>query len=533
MSWDPRQSPRDLTQAADSLDRPRVNELCGELIAHVRAHDEPYPLTPALAILGVLRRRRHFLLLQRTADAFIQTGLDNPTIRRQYAQALIDRENLTAAVAVLDRLIGETAGQGREDAEARGLLGRAYKQMFVATGPAAAERRARLLERAIAPYLAVWSESRAHWHGINAVALLMRSHQEGIRLPGVDSPEADAQAIAREILDAIEGLGDAATAWDQGNALEASMALGDSDAALEHLDAYLATGPDAFEMASTLRQLTEVWALDATSPLVSVLKAALLDYEGPSDVTVGSTDIEAAATERIAHEPSFEKLLGSERFESLRWFQTALERCRGVARIEDPLEGPVGSAFLVDGASIHSTFPPVVLVTNAHVISPDSSLAPDRALVTFRALEDATASYGIARILWSSAPTELDTTIVELDGRPANATSAPVARRRPQLDVSPPPRTYIIGHPSGADQVMLSVADNQLLDADDVRVHYRTPTMGGSSGSPVFNRSWELIAVHHSGSTEMPRLHGKGGTYPANEGIWLERVAAEVKRALG
>ena len=169
MSWDPGQSPRDLTQAADSLDRPRVNELCGKLIVHVRAHDEPYPLTPALAILGVLRRRRHFLLLQRTADAFIQTGLDNPTIRRQYAQALIDRENLTAAVAVLDRLIGKTAGQGREDAEARGLLGRAYKQMFVATGPAAAERRARLLERAIAPYLAVWSE----------VAGALARHQRG------------------------------------------------------------------------------------------------------------------------------------------------------------------------------------------------------------------------------------------------------------------------------------------------------------------------------------------------------------------
>ncbi len=328
-------------------------------------------------------------------------------------------------------------------------------------------------------------------------------------------------------------LGDEATTWDHGIAVEACLALDDADGALRRLNSYLAVEESAFELASTLRQLTEVWAPRCAT------RAGVGAQGRPAGRHRNHQRGGRLLRHRRRHapsrapDPSFEKLLGAERFESLRWFQTALERCRGVARIEDPLEGPVGSAFLVDGASIHPGFPPVVLVTNAHVISPESSLAHDRARVTFRALDDATASYGIARILWSSPPQELDTTVMELDGRPAEATAAPIARRRPQLDVSPPPRTYIIGHPSGADQVMLSVADNQLLDADEVRVHYRTPTMGGSSGSPVFNRSWELIAVHHSGSTQMPRLHGKGGTYPANEGIWLERVVAEVKRALG
>jgi V8-like Glu-specific endopeptidase len=193
-----------------------------------------------------------------------------------------------------------------------------------------------------------------------------------------------------------------------------------------------------------------------------------------------------------------------------------------VARIEDPLAGPLGTGFLVDGTAIHEGFPAIVLITNAHVVSEEApqALAPDQALVTFRALEDASATYRIKRILWSSPPNELDTTIVELDARPQAALPSPVARRRPQMDVDPPPRTYIIGHPSGTDQVMLSVADNQLLDHDDVHVQYRTPTMGGSSGSPVYNRSWELIAVHHAGSMHMKRLGGHTGTYPANEGIW-------------
>jgi hypothetical protein len=103
-------------------------------------------------------------------------------------------------------------------------------------------------------------------------------------------------------------------------------------------------------------------------------------------------------------------------------------------------------------------------------------------------------------------PHELDTTILELDDYPADASRCPIAARRPLLHTEPPPQTYIIGHPSGGEQMMLSVRDNRLLDADDLRLYYRTPTLGDSSGSPVFNQAWELIALHHAGLTHMSQL---------------------------
>jgi hypothetical protein len=71
-------------------------------------------------------------------------------------------------------------------------------------------------------------------------------------------------------------------------------------------------------------------------------------------------------------------------------------------------------------------------------------------------------------------------------------------------------RVYIIGHPGGRD-LAFSFQDNELLDHEGpsagkpqipgvCRVHYRAPTEGGSSGSPVFNaRLWEVIALHHNG----------------------------------
>ena len=58
------------------------------------------------------------------------------------------------------------------------------------------------------------------------------------------------------------------------------------------------------------------------------------------------------------------------------------------------------------------------------------------------------------------------------------------------------------------------------------RVHYRAPTEGGSSGSPVFNaRLWEVIALHHKGGKiGMPKLNGVPGEYAANEGVSLQSI---------
>jgi V8-like Glu-specific endopeptidase len=63
-----------------------------------------------------------------------------------------------------------------------------------------------------------------------------------------------------------------------------------------------------------------------------------------------------------------------------------------------------------------------------------------------------------------------------------------------------------------------------LLDHNDRLLHYRSPTEPGSSGSPVFNDQWELIALHHAGGTDLPRLNNHGGTYAANEGITLPAI---------
>ena len=68
-----------------------------------------------------------------------------------------------------------------------------------------------------------------------------------------------------------------------------------------------------------------------------------------------------------------------------------------------------------------------------------------------------------------------------------------------------------------------------LLDVCDYErlMHYRTPTEPGSSGSPVFNSKWEVVALHHAGSQNAPRLHGRG-EYQANEAITLRAICQAI-----
>jgi hypothetical protein len=165
----------------------------------------------------------------------------------------------------------------------------------------------------------------------------------------------------------------------------------------------------------------------------------------------------------------------------------------------------------------------LLLLTNAHVIGPDGA---DRYPGSLHSA-DATIHFQIqgwkvpaGKIVFHSPVSELDATFLELPNLPAGAVALPLDEKALVLD-NPPQRLYIIGHPGGRD-LEFSLQDNYLLAASERLVHYRTPSEGGSSGSPVFGPTdWRVVALHHAGRSDMLRLDGQPGTYEANEGIAL------------
>jgi hypothetical protein len=164
-------------------------------------------------------------------------------------------------------------------------------------------------------------------------------------------------------------------------------------------------------------------------------------------------------------------------------------------------------------------------------------LLKEDAVVRFQIYEEENrtklpASYGgvaVREVLWCSKRQSHDATLLLAEGLPDEL---PALDLGASLPASSPNKSsiYVIGHPGGRG-LAYSIQENELEDYEDLgesplprRVHYTSPTEGGSSGSPAFDSYWRVIALHHAGGMHMSRLNGKDGTYPANEGIWIQSI---------
>ena len=490
------------------------------LVERVRRSDIPPPLDRAVEWLEGYRRHRRFTDARRLAEALIEAGTSAFAVAHVYAQASIDDGELMAAERALAGL--DSAALSEPDRlEMLGLLGRLHKQRFVNAHRGEASRRKRHLEASIGFYRSGYGDAPARglWHAINVVALLERAARDGLAL-SAELARIDAKQLAREVL--VAAGTDAGDPWHPAIRMEANVALGDwREAVLAAYD-YTVAARDAFAIASTLRQMQEVWSLSANdpihAPLLGMLRQALLRRTG-GEVSIGLDEPKVELQANFAKEP----------FLHMEWFQRAQERCRAVGQVLTPTGDGHGTGFLIDPKDFFTHPDRIngpVLLTNWHVLSDGSragSLRPDRARVRFGPSGE---PLRVDRVI-ASAP-ELDAVFVTLEGvrRPYWC-----PRKLPPVSFggTPPERVYVIGYPRN-EGLSVSLHDSHWLDNDDTYVHYRTPTTPGSSGSPVFDqRNWEVVALHHGGGANVPRLKDVGGVYEANEGIRIDRIREAVK----
>jgi S1-C subfamily serine protease len=78
---------------------------------------------------------------------------------------------------------------------------------------------------------------------------------------------------------------------------------------------------------------------------------------------------------------------------------------------------------------------------------------------------------------------------------------------------------YIVQHPQGRLK-KIGLLHNEVVNVTHSRVHYLTDTLPGSSGSPVCNEFWQVVALHQRGIKGDPE---KGAIFK-NQGIPIERV---------
>jgi tetratricopeptide (TPR) repeat protein len=500
-------------------------------------------INAALPLLTCLRNSREHEALAAVAEAIGRLDPNQATARRHYAQALIETGKVTAALDVLQALSRRVSKGDPEALEAAGLIGRAYKQIFFDSGDRGSAAARDALKQAIAAYRKPYEANRANtWRGVNLLALIANARRLGVRL----GKSLDPRALARELLNTLQQVPSSERdVWHLPTVAEVTLGLDDWDEVERVLHEYVgAPGVHAFQLQSTLRQFTKIWNLEDDPrgrDLVNILRARLLQLPGGC-LELSRQELQRVRDMPTPSAPQLEAILGNEGAKTYNWWKTGLERASSVGAIRQKLGGRVGTGFVVRAADVgRAPGDELLVLTNFHVVNPSGAtpgIQPSAAEVVFEAV-DSSRIYGVAEILWSSPPDQCDAALLRLDASINGVVPLPLTRNLPLRD--PPARVYVIGHPGGRE-LAFSLQDNELLDHEGPpagkpaipnvwRVHYRAPTEGGSSGSPVFNASsWEVIALHHKGGkTGMPKLNGVQGSYAANEGIAMESLLTAMK----
>ena len=210
-----------------------------------------------------------------------------------------------------------------------------------------------------------------------------------------------------------------------------------------------------------------------------------------------------------------------------------------VARIEIGREH--GTGFLVS---------PWLLLANNHVL-PDEATAAG-AGVTFRYVEDGrqriprsqVVRLDPGRCFVTSDVDLLDYTLVAVEavgGKPPGKRfgHVPLVGATGKALIGQP--VNIVQHPDG-DPRRIAVRENLLVAIPDERyLVYETDTEGGSSGAPVFNDNWELVALHKGMESARDDegheidVHGRRVTArtPAVQRVWVANRGVRVSAIVG
>ncbi|MEI9429859.1 DNA/RNA non-specific endonuclease [Mesorhizobium sp. Cs1299R1N3] len=298
---------------------------------------------------------------------------------------------------------------------------------------------------------------------------------------------------------------------------------------------------DDAERAQRLEQEKSLAAKEAMERQKSVdqkRKSASFDA-GPSKVL--GTD----KPERIAvrldlinrNDPNaFERLIGKRDIVSVNFFERGLQTAKSVCRVKTlgMASGPpdYATGFLATAA---------LLVTNNHVL-PDGETA-SRSLAEFGYELDANFVERRGRI-FPFAPMEafytsvdLDFTIVAISPMGHDGTPITDFGVLPLIPMSGKGITgehvSIIQHPGGGTKQVV-VRENRIIALDEKKfprinpafIHYTADTEPGSSGAPVFNDQWDLVAIHHQAIVDRNQ---KGEPLNKNGKVWTEADGESAK----
>lgn len=266
--------------------------------------------------------------------------------------------------------------------------------------------------------------------------------------------------------------------------------------------------------------------------LAKSLEAIIKQLEADHTKRIANRSQQASRLQQIAVQMNddgevaarqLERIMQGNDLTDVNYLAIGMRRARSVARIairQNRRSLGLATGFLVA---------PGVLMTNHHVF--ESAEMVKESLVQFQYERDASGmdleavEFGLrvdpAPILYKS----LDVAIVAVE---------PISSSRRALQdfgwlklSSTPGKAFvgeyltIIQHPNG-QRKQICVRENKLLKYDDATpfIWYQTDTVTGSSGSPTFNTSWDVVALHHKSIPRTRKVNGQDKWVTKDDQIW-------------
>jgi len=214
-----------------------------------------------------------------------------------------------------------------------------------------------------------------------------------------------------------------------------------------------------------------------------------------------------------------EKIIGENTLRPVAFLQRGIEVARSVSyiRVRTTQKWWSGTGFLISQD---------LLLTNNHILHSLDLLADT--IFRFNYEEDfqgqaqVTEEYRAKSNGVFHTNQELDFTLIQLEGKPGRKWGwLPLLPK----NISRDERVNIIQHPLGQPK-QISLQNNFVQYVGNNVVQYVTSTLEGSSGSPVFNDDWDVVALHHAGG-DIPEPTTQQ-RYFRNEGILINRILANL-----
>lgn len=251
----------------------------------------------------------------------------------------------------------------------------------------------------------------------------------------------------------------------------------------------------------------------------NALLSVVDDMPGRIDLNARIYSAPPAFTYKILAKEHFEKILtGHDNLYRISWMEDALRFSKAVCRVVCA-DGNMGTGFLTESGHIF---------TNNHVLQSADVAREARIEFNYRLGRDGKVekrtTYELdATDFITSDQKELDFSRVRVKDR----ADAPLDNWGfVEFDAEAIPvkgdAVTIIQHPGGED-LQIALDANDVISIWDRFVFYTSPTLPGSSGSPVFNKDWKVVALHHAGFEETT-VDAQGTRKGANRGILFRDI---------